>query len=74
MTFIRPVIEFAATVWLPSLKRDIEEIERIQHRATRLLPAFKKIPYQERLEKLKITTFETRRKRGDLKIFEILNN
>jgi hypothetical protein len=75
LTFIRPVIEFAVPVWSPSLKGDIDEIERIQHRVTRLIPAFKKIPYEERLEKLRITTLETRRKRGDLiQLFKIFNN
>ena len=75
LTFIRPVIELAAPVWSPSQKGDIEEMERIQHRATRLLPAFKKISYEERLEKLRITTLETRRKRGDLiQMYKIFNN
>ncbi len=33
---------------------------------TRLVPKIKKIKYEERLKALKITSLETRRKRGDL--------
>ena len=53
-------------VWNPYLKGDIEELENIQHRVTRLVPGLKKVDYMERLRKLRLTTLETRRKRGDL--------
>jgi ribonucleases P/MRP protein subunit RPP40 len=51
-------------VWNPHLKRDIEELENIQHRATRLVPGLKRVEYMERLRKLRLTTLETRRKWG----------
>ena len=31
-------------VWHPYLKKDIELLERVQHRATRLVPGFANIP------------------------------
>ena len=37
-----PHLEFAVPVWNPHLKRDIEELENIQHRATRLVLGLKK--------------------------------
>jgi len=43
LTFVRPLIEFAAPVWSPSLIGDIDTIERIQHRATRMVKKTKKI-------------------------------
>ena len=48
------------------MKKDIEKLENIQHRATRLAPRLRKKGYEYRLEKLRLTTLETRRKRGDL--------
>ncbi len=58
-------------VWNPHLKGDIEELENIQQRATRLVPGLKKVEYIERLRKLRLKTLETRRKRGD---FVVLQN
>ena len=37
LTFIRPFLEFAVPVWSPILKGDIDMLERVQHRATRLI-------------------------------------
>jgi hypothetical protein len=74
VTFVRLLIEFAAPVWSPSLKGDIDTIERIQHRATRMVKKLRKLPYYERLERLGITSLEQRRKRGDLiQVFKIFN-
>ena len=41
-------------VWNPHLKRDIEELENIQRRATRLVLGLKKVEYMERLKKVEI--------------------
>ena len=56
--YVRPLIEFAVPVWSPYLKGDINLIEKVQHRATRLIPGLKKLPYYERLEKLGLSTLE----------------
>jgi ribonucleases P/MRP protein subunit RPP40 len=69
VSLVRPHLEFAVLVWNPQLKGDIEELENIQHRTTRLVPGLKKVEYMERLRKLRLTTLEIRRKRGDLKQF-----
>ena len=66
VSLVRPHLEFAVPVWNPHLKGDIEELENIQHRVTRLVPGLKKANYTERLKKLRLTTLETWRKRGDL--------
>ena len=50
-------------------------LEKVQRRATRTIPMMKKLSYETRLEKLGITTLETRRKRGDMiQLFKIFNN
>ena len=64
--YVRPLIEFAVPVWNPSLTGDMELLEKVQHRATRLVPMFKKLPYDERLRRLNLPTLERRRVRGDL--------
>ena len=64
--YVRPHLEYAATAWSPYYKKDIAMIEKVQRRATKLVKAFKNLDYAERLEKLKLTTLEERRLRGDL--------
>ena len=51
VSFVRPLLEFAVQVWSPNRKGQIELLERVQHRATRLIVAcdqsiFKNIPHQ----------------------------
>jgi ribonucleases P/MRP protein subunit RPP40 len=71
---VMPHLEFAVPVWNPHMKKDIEKPENIHHRATRLAPRLRKNGYEYRLEKLRLTTLETRRKRGDLiQFYKVLN-
>ena len=46
---VRPHVEDANSVWSPYKKCDIEQIEKIQRRATKLVISLKKLPYKERL-------------------------
>jgi ribonuclease P/MRP protein subunit RPP40 len=55
------------------LQKDIDLIEGVQRRATKLVVGTKGMSYEERLKFLDMTTLETRRIRGDLiEVFEIL--
>jgi hypothetical protein len=75
ITFIRPLLEFAVTVWSPYLKSDCDYIERIQHKATKLVSSIRNLSYIKRLEKLNLTTLVERRQRGDLiQMYKIMNN
>ena len=65
-SFVRPHMEFAIQAWSPYLKRDIECLEKVQRRATKLVKGFKKLSYQDRLRKLGLTILADRRLRGDL--------
>ena len=63
---VRPHLEYASTVWSPQLKRDQDSIERVQRRATKLVPELKHLPYTARLQHLKLPTLAYRRRRADL--------
>ena len=48
------------------LQKDKTLIERVQHRFTRMIPGFSKLPYCERLKRLGLWSLEERRNRADL--------
>ena len=64
--FVRPHLEYAIQSWSPYLRGDIDKLEKVQRRATRLIAGYKKLSYGERLRRLGLTTLEQRRLRGDL--------
>ncbi|KAA3680345.1 uncharacterized protein DEA37_0005827 [Paragonimus westermani] len=65
-TYIRPTMEYAVQVWSPWLQKDIVLLQRIYHRATKLVTGLQSKPYEERIESLKLFDFCYRRIRGDL--------
>ena len=54
------------TVAQPVYKKDKEKIERVQHRATKLVLGMENKAYSERLEELKLPSLEYSRKRADV--------
>ena len=65
-SLVRPQVEYATQVWCPTLKMDINAIEKVQHRATKLIPEIAMLSYEERLQHLKLPTLQYRRLRQDL--------
>jgi len=65
-SLVRPDVEYCSSVWSPYFKKDKEQIERIQHRFTRLIPSIKHMTYDERLAKLGLWSLEERKNRADL--------
>ena len=65
-TLVRPILEYGNIIWDPHYIRDKHQIDRVQHRATRLVPGFDEISYEERLRRLKLPSLQYRRKRGDM--------
>ena len=63
-SLVRPILEYGNTVWSPYLKTQINEVERVQRRATRLVPGLGELHYEQRLRKLHLPTLEYRRWRG----------
>jgi hypothetical protein len=71
---VRPHLEYAAAVWSPSKSGDIENIENVQRRATKLVPSLRNLEYPDRLKKLKLPTLKYRRLRGDMiETFKIIS-
>ena len=62
-TYVRPHLEFAVSTWNPYLQKDINSIEKVQRRATKVSYAIKNISYEERLKNLKLTTLKDRRQK-----------
>ena len=65
-SLVPPRLEYCVQAWSPFLRKDIELLEKVRKRATRMTDSFADKDYNDRLQELGLTTLETRRKRGDL--------
>ena len=73
-SLVRPQLEYCVQAWNPYLRKDINILERVQRRFTRMIPSIRHLPYNERLKRLNLTTLEMRRFRGDLiETFKIMH-
>ena len=52
---VRPQLEYCKQAWRPYHK-DIDMLERIQRRATKIFPELRDISYEERLKECGLTT------------------
>ena len=72
---VRPSLEYCVAAWAPHFQGDIDALERIQRRATRMVPALKHLSYEERLRSLKLPTLSYRRLRGDaINVYKYLHD
>ena len=73
-TIVRPHLDYCIQSWRPYRKKDIDILERVQRRATKMIQKLRNITYEVRIKECGFTTLETRRLRGDqIEVFKILN-
>ena len=64
--YVRPHLEYCIQAVGPYMAQDYLALEKIQRRATKLVPAIWNLPYDDRLRALKLPTVKERLLRGDL--------
>src|SRR6266516_4793893 len=73
--FIDSVLVYCVPVWRPYAKKYILKLEKVQKRITKMIEGYKKKTYEERINKLGITTLEDRFYRADtIQVYKILND
>jgi len=51
---IKTHLEYAHVVWHPRYKKEIEQLERVQRRATKLVYSLRHVPYESRLQQMEL--------------------
>ena len=59
---VRPHLEYCIQAWRPYRKKDIGKLERLQRRATKMIPELRDLSYENRLIQCGLT-----------KVFKIMN-
>ena len=65
-SLVRSKLEYAVNVWSPWRLKEIEAIERVQKRATKMVKECENLKYIDRLKLLNLPCLRYRRSRGDL--------
>ena len=70
----RPHLEYCIQAWKLYLRKDIDMLEKVQRRTTKLITGLRDLSYDDTLKECGLTTLETRILRGEqIVVFMILN-
>ena len=73
-TLVRPHLEYCNIIWGPFNRADQQLVERVQRRATKMVPELRQLPYPQRLRALKLPSLYYRRRRGDMiAVYQLLH-
>jgi hypothetical protein len=71
-SYVRSVLEFGHGVWAPNIKRDIDLLESVQRRATRIPFGRNPPEYCERMSLMNLPLLSDRRKRDVILVYQAL--
>ena len=65
-SLVRPHLEYAVKFWSPHFRSDINNVERVQRKYTKIIPEIRNYSYQQRFKDLELITLVQRRLQGQL--------
>ena len=63
---VRSHLDYCCPVWSPYRRGDIATVEKVQKKATKMIPALKNLSHRDRLKACNMSTLHYRRLRGDI--------
>ena len=71
---VRPHLEYGNIIWHPHYQKVRLAVEKVQRRATKLVPHLKHLSYEQRLVALRLPSLLFRRRRADMiQVYKIMN-